>query len=100
MGFMIFLTATLFIAASAVGCFPDKQKTAIRLSAAACVMMAVTAAASVLIKDGMFADLAALPQGLLAQAALSVLMTVAAGVIIVFIIERHQKRKKQKSGTE
>ena len=94
MGFMIFLTAILFIAASAAGCFPDKQQTAVKLSAAACVMMAVTAAVQLLVKEGMFSDFAMLPQGMLARAVLAVPLTAAAGLLLLFVVERFEKRKK------
>ena len=97
MGVMIFLTVALFIAASAVGCFPDKQKTALKLSAAACVMMAVTALTPMLIKEGALADFAALPYGMLSKAVLSVLMPVAAGTAMIFIFDRLQKRKSKKA---
>ena len=92
--FMIFLTVILFFAASSVGCFPDKQKTAVKLSAAACMMMAVTVILSLVIKDGMFSDFCALPQGTLLKAVLSAVLTIAAGTAIILILDRFEKRKK------
>ncbi len=86
MGFLIFLTVLVFIAASAVGCFPDKQKMAQRLSATACVMMTVTVILSLVVREGMFSDFAALPQGMLIKAVLAVAVSIASGAALTLFL--------------
>ena len=94
MGFAIFITVMLFWMASVVGCFPDKQKTARKLSIAACVMMAVTLVSGVIIKDGMFSDFAALPHGMMSKAVITVVTAAAAAVGMLLVITDANDKKK------
>ena len=88
MGVIIFAAVCLFIAASAVGCFPDKQKTAGKLSAAACAAMMAAALVSLVAKDGMFGDIIALPCELKAKALLSVAAAVVVGFVFAAAISK------------
>ena len=88
MGVMIFAAVCLFIAASAAGCFPDKQKLAEKLSAAACVAVTAAALVSLVAKDGMFDDIITLPCELTAKALLSVAAVTAVGFAFSLAISR------------
>jgi len=88
MGFMIFLTAAVFFAASIAGCFPNKQKETRGLSVAACLMMAVAIISSLVIKEGMLSDFYALPSGLMIKAMLSVAVAAAAAAALALIVKK------------
>ena len=94
MGLLIFITVVLFIVASAAGCFPDKQKTARKLSIAACLMMALTAVLSLVVKEGMFRDFCALPPGMLLKTSLSVVLTLAAGAALIILLDTIRRHTK------
>lgn len=79
-GWMVLATVFLFLAASAVGCYPGKERAAQYLTAAAAVFMALTAAASLVLKERMFSDALMVPAALWLRAVLAIGVCIALGV--------------------
>ena len=79
-GWMVLMTVFLFLAASAVGCYPGKQRAARYLTAVAAVAMALTASASLVLKEHMLADALVVPAALWLRAAVAIVVCVGLGV--------------------
>ena len=85
-GWMVLVTVFLFLAASAVGCYPGKQRAAKYLTAAAAVFMALTAGASLVLKERMFSDALLVPASLWLRAVLAIGVCIALGIWLAWFI--------------
>lgn len=85
-GWMVLGTVLLFVAASAVGCYPGGQRAGRWLTAAAVVAMIVTATSSALYKENMFSDALALPSMLWTRAVLAIVVCAGLGILLAHLI--------------
>lgn len=81
-GWMVLITILLFLAASAVGCYPGRQRTAKHLTAAAGVAMMLTALTSLLFKENMFSDALVVPAALWLRAVLAIAVCAGLGILL------------------
>lgn len=85
-GWMVLTTIFLFLAASAVGCYPGKLRTAKHLTAAASVFMALTAISSLVFKENMFSDALVVPAALWLRAVLAIAVCAGLGILLARLI--------------
>lgn len=90
-GWMVLTTVFLFLAASAVGCYPGKQRTAQYLTAAAAVTMVLTAVASLVLKEHMFSDALMVPASLWLRALLAIGVCAGLGIGLARLIGGKEK---------
>lgn len=81
-GWLVLITIFLFLTASAVGCYPGRQRAAKYLTAAAAVTMAVTAATSLVFKENMFSDVLVVPAPLWMRAILAIAVCAGLGILL------------------
>ncbi len=85
-GWMVLTTVFLFLAASAVGCYPGKQRAAKYLTAAASVTMVLTAVASLVLKENMFSDALVVPAALWLRALLAIGVCAGLGIWLARLV--------------
>lgn len=85
-GWMVLITAFLFVAASAVGCYPGRQRAARRLTAAAGGAMVLTAVTSLVLKENMFADVLVVPAALWLRAVLAIAVCAGLGILLARLV--------------
>ncbi|MPM83651.1 hypothetical protein SDC9_130720 [bioreactor metagenome] len=85
-GWMVLVTIFLFLAASAVGCYPGRQRTAMYLMAAAAVTMALTASASLILKENVFSDALVVPAALWLRAVIAIVVCAGLGLFLARLI--------------
>ncbi|WMJ83884.1 hypothetical protein ACS3UN_12390 [Oscillospiraceae bacterium LTW-04] len=91
-GWMVLITLLLFLAASAVGCYPGRQRTAKHLTAAAGVTMALTGAMSLILKENMFSDALVVPASLWLRAVLAIAVCAGLGILLARLAGGKNKR--------
>ncbi len=85
-GWMVLITIFLFVAASAVGCYPGRQRAAKYLTTAAAVTMVLTASASLVLKENMFSDALVVPAALWLRAVLAIVVCAGLGLLLARVI--------------
>ena len=85
-GWMVLITVFLFLAASAVGCYPGRQRTAKRITAAAMVAMVLTLVASLVLRENMFSDALVVPAVLWLRAVLAIAVCAGLGILLARLI--------------
>ncbi|MFV0497593.1 MAG: hypothetical protein ACK5L0_05425 [Candidatus Fimivivens sp.] len=91
-GWLVLITLILFLAASAVECYPDKRRMTKHLTAAAGVSMALTGAMSLVLKENMFSDALVVPMSLWLRAVLAISICAGLGILLAWLIGGKNKK--------
>lgn len=81
-GWLVLITIFLFLAASAVGCYPGRQHAVKYLTVAAVVTMVVTVATSLVLNENMFSDVLLVPAALWMRAILAIAVCAGLGILL------------------
>lgn len=90
-GWMVLGTVLLFLAASAVGCYPGKQRISKHLTVAAGISMALTVVTSMMYKENMFSDALILPSALWLRAIFAIAVCIGLGILLARLVKGRGK---------
>lgn len=93
MWWMILITVMLAFLAAAVSCCPGYERVTGTLAAASCALMALIALYRLVVREGMFSDLAAVPAGVWIQAGLAIAVCPVLAALLVCIAIKIKKKK-------